>query len=446
MGGRRAIRRLRHELPENAVVQDMTIEGRGLTSVVGKRVFIDGAIAGESVTFRRVRAHRDYDEGELLGIGARSPDRVEPRCPYFGGCGGCSLQHLSTAAQLALKERALAESLGRIGRVTPGRLMPAVAGPAWGYRRRARLSVRDVAGKGRVLVGFSERHSPRVTDMRGCEVLHPAVAGLIDPLSGLIGSLSIRQRVPQVEAAVADNATVLVFRVLAPPTAADRAALRGFGCQHGVRILLQAGGAGSIEPLDAQADGGELWYALPDSGLRLAFGPTDFIQVNSAINGRMISLALELLAPHAGMRLLDLYCGIGNFTLPLARQAGSVLGVEGEAAMVERARANAQLNGIANAGFAVADLSTADGAGSWAGGRFDAVLLDPPRAGAAAMLAPLAQTAARRILYVSCHPGTLARDAGVLVHEHGYRLAAAGILDMFPATSHVESVALFERD
>ncbi len=445
MAGRRATRRLQHQTAEMAVVQDMTLEGQGVVGSDGKRVFIHGAITGESVTFRRVRAHRNYDEAELLGTAVAAPDRVGPRCPYFGSCGGCSLQHLSSAAQLALKERTLIESLRRLGAVTPGRVLPAVTGPAWGYRRRARLGVRYVEGKGRVLVGFSERNSSWIADMRDCEVLHPALAALIAPLSELIGSLSIRQRIPQVEAAVADNATVLVFRVLEAPAAADLAALQGFRQRHGVRILLQAGGPDSLQPLDAAEDGGDLWYVIPGMDLRMGFGPTDFIQVNSAINASMIRLALELLDLDGSMRLLDLYCGIGNFTLPLARHAAAVLGIEGEAAMLARARDNARRNGIANAEFAVADLSAADGAAGWAGRRFDAVLLDPPRAGAAAMIAPLARTGARRIVYVSCHPGTLARDAGALVQEHGYRLTAAGILDMFPHTSHVESVALFER-
>lgn len=446
MGGRRAIRRIQQAAPEAAVVQDMTIEGRGLVTVDGKRVFIDGAITGESVGFRRLRRHRDYDEAELLGVDVPAAGRTAPRCRYFGSCGGCSLQHLTEAAQLALKERTLVESLRRIGAVQPARLLPAVSGPAWGYRRRARLSVRDVPAKGRVLVGFSERHGSRVTDMRSCEVLHPAVAALIEPLSTLIGGLSIRQRIPQVEVAVADNATVLVFRVLVAPSAADLALLQDFAGQHALRILLQPRGPDSLQTLEGSSDIGELWYTLADQGLRMHFAPTDFIQVNSSINQRMISLALELLAPDAGMRVLDLYCGIGNFSLPLARHAGEVLGVEGEAAMVGRARDNARLNAIGNARFTMTDLSQADAAHDWAAGSFDAVLLDPPRAGAAAVLAPVARTGARRVLYVSCHPGTLARDAGTLVQEHGYRLAAAGILDMFPSTSHVESVALFERE
>jgi 23S rRNA (uracil1939-C5)-methyltransferase len=441
MGGRRAFRRLTAAPPETARVQDMNTDGQGIASIGGKRIFISGAITGEAVGLRRVRARRSYDEAELLEVAESSPDRVEPRCRYFGTCGACSLQHLSPEAQVRLKESVLLESLMRIGRVAPGRIIPPVTGSPWGYRRRARLAARYVDGKSRVLVGFSERDSSRITDMASCETLHPAVAALIAPLGKLIASLSVARRVPQVEAAVADNATALVFRVLDPPTSPDLAALRDFGARHGVRILLQAGR--EPMPLDAQVDGGELWYDVPSQGLRMTFGPTDFVQVNADVNERMIDLALGLLAPDDGMRLLDLYCGIGNFTLPLARRAGGVLGIEGGADMVERARHNAGANGIGNAEFRAADLARAgvlDGTG-----RFDAVLLDPPRAGAAEMMAPIAASGARRVLYVSCHPGTLARDAGTLVNELGYGLVAAGILDMFPSTSHVESVALFER-
>ncbi len=445
MGGRRAARRLREAPVESALVQDMTPEGQGLATLAGKRVFIDGALTGEQVSLRRVRARRQYDEAELLEVLAASPERVVPRCTWFGRCGGCTLQHLSAAGQLQLKQAVLADNLERIGHVEPRRWLTPVEGPAWGYRRRARLSVRHVEAKGRVLVGFSERGNPRVTDMLGCETLHPAAAALIAPLSGLIGALSLRQRIPQVELAVTDAATALVIRVLDEPTAADLARLREFRDRHGLRLLLQRSGAGDLTPLDAGIDDAELSYRLDGDSLVLTFGPTDFIQVNAAINERLLALAVELLTPGPGSRLLDLYCGIGNFTLPLARRAAEVLGVEGDARAVARARHNAALNGIGNAVFRAADLAGADASAAWGTARFDAVLLDPPRAGAAAVLAPLAACGAARIVYISCHPGTLARDAGVLVHEHGFALAAAGILDMFPATSHVESVALFER-
>lgn len=445
MGGRRAFRRLSGAAAETAVVHDTTLEGQGVATVAGKRVFVARAIAGETVTFRRERSRRSYDEAALLAVDVPSPDRVTPPCAYFGPCGGCSLQHLSAQAQVRLKEATLLESLRRLGAVEPRRVLPAVTGAPLGYRRRARLAARRVPGKGRVLVGFSERDSSRIMDMRSCLTLHPALSALVEPLSGLIGSLALAQRIPQVEAAVADNATVLVLRVLAPPGPADRALLRTFAGDHGVRILLQHGGPGALEPLEAGRDDGELWYELEGLDLRLHFGPTDFIQVNAAVNRQMIDRALELLDPAPGARVLDLYCGIGNFTLPLGRRAGTVLGVEGAAAMVERAAANARRNGVVAARFRAADLSGPDAALAWSGQSFDAVLLDPPRAGAAAMMGPIAASGAARVLYVSCHPGTLARDAGILVREHGFRLEAAGIMDMFPSTSHVESMALFTR-
>lgn len=423
----------------------MTAEGHGIAHVAGKRVFVAGAIRGERVTFRRVRSRRNYDEAELIEVHDPAPERVEPRCGYFGTCGGCSLQHLSQQSQLGLKESVLVENLRRIGFVTADQLLSPVSAQPWGYRRRARLAVRFVSGKGRVLVGFSERDSSRITDMWSCETAHPAVSALIGPLSELIAGLTLAQRIPQVEVAVADNATVLVFRVLDEPSGEDLTHLRAFRDRHGVRLLLQRAGPDEIVPLDADSDGGELWYELRGESLRLTFGPTDFIQVNAAVNERMVALASDLLQLRQEDRVLDLFCGIGNFTLPLARRAAAVVGIEGVAAMVARAEHNARCNRIGNVSFRVADLAAEDAAVAWCGQHFDAVLLDPPRAGAATLMRPLAATGARRIVYVSCHPGSLARDAGVLVNELGYRLTAAGILDMFPATVHVESIAVFER-
>jgi 23S rRNA (uracil1939-C5)-methyltransferase len=445
MSGRRAIRRLSGQPAETAAIVDMTVEGHGIADVGGKRVFVHGAITGETVRFRRTRRRSNYDEAELAAVEQPCADRVIPHCGYFGRCGGCSLQHLGAAAQLRMKESVLLENLRRIGRLVPAQVLPPVTGPQWGYRRRARLAVRDVPGKGRVLVGFRERLKNYVMDMGDCQTLHGDAARLIAPLSELIGGLSLRARLPQVEVVVADNATALVLRVLDEPAAADLDALAEFRDRHGVRLYLQRTQPGTAEPLDVARDGGDLWYELPEQGLRMTFGPLDFIQVNGEVNRRMIALALQLLAPAATQRVLDLFCGLGNFTLALARHAGEVCGVELEPGMVARARGNAAANGIANAKFLVADLRAAREAASGFGGRYDLALLDPPRAGAEAALAPLAATGAARILYVSCHPATLARDAGILAGQLGYRLAAAGVLDMFPGTGHVESVALFER-
>lgn len=434
---------------EVAEVAALTLEGRGVLRPAGKRVLVPGALAGEEVAFHRRRRRRNYDEGVLIEVRRPSPDRVEPVCAYFGTCGGCSLQHLSGEAQLAMKQATLIDSLARIANLEPGEVLPAIRGAAWGYRRKARLGVRHVEKKGRVLVGFRESEKPWVADMLSCATVEPAISRLIEPLSALIGALTIRARLPQVEATVADNATALVLRVLDAPTPDDEHKLRQFAASHGVRIYLQPGSPDSAAELD-QGEGSrpgseELYYGIPEFDLRLTFGPTDFIQVHAEVNRLMISRALALLAPARTDRVLDLFCGIGNFTLPLARRAGEVVGLEGASPAVSRGRRNALLADIGNASFVEADLSGAGAEGAWTRERFDLALLDPPRNGAAELLPALGKLAARRIVYVSCHPGTLARDAGLLVREHGYRLASAGVMDMFPHTSHVESMALFER-
>ncbi len=426
-------------------VTALTLEGSGVLAPGGKRVLVPGALAGEEVTFQRRRRRRNYDEGVLIEIRRSSPERVAPDCEYFGRCGGCSLQHLSPVGQLAMKQQTLLESLARIADLQPGEILPPVRGAVWGYRRRARLAVRHVERKGRVLVGFREREKPWVVDMLACATVEPAISRLIEPLSGLIGTLSIRAQLPQVEATVADNATALVFRVLEAPTPADRDKLAQFAASQHVRVFLQPGSPESIVPLHPEPAADDLYYRLPVFDLTLTFGPTDFIQVHGEVNRQMVDQALRLLAPTAADRVLDLFCGIGNFTLPLARHAGEVLGLEGAGAMIRRGQHNAARAGLANARFVEADLSGAGVEGAWTRERFDLVLLDPPRTGAAELLPALGKLPARRIVYVSCHPGTLARDAGLLVREHGFRLLSAGVMDMFPHTSHVESMALFER-
>jgi 23S rRNA (uracil1939-C5)-methyltransferase len=344
-----------------------------------------------------------------------------------------------------MKQATLLESLARIAGLQPASVLPPVRGAVWGYRRKARLAVRHVERKGRVLVGFREHDKPWVTDMLTCATVEPAMSRLIEPLSGLIGTLSVRARLPQVEATVAENATALVLRVLDPLTPADRDQLLAFGSAHGVRIYLQPGGPDSILALQPEQPGDDLCYRMPAFGLSLLFGPTDFIQVHAEVNRLMVDQALQLLAPSTADRVLDLYCGIGNFTLALARRAGEVLGLEGAAAAIRRARDNATLAGLTNTRFVEADLAGAGACGAWTRERFDLALLDPPRTGAVQLLPALSRVGPRRILYVSCHPATLARDAGLLVREHGYRLVNAGVMDMFPQTSHVESMALFER-
>jgi 23S rRNA (uracil1939-C5)-methyltransferase len=375
---------------------------------------------------------------------APSAARVAPRCRHYGRCGGCALQHLAPAAQLAAKAGELVGQLERIGKVRPARELEPLAGPLYGYRRRARLGVRLLPKTGRAIVGFRERSSPRLADVRDCQVLAAPAGALCEALGELVGLLSIAARVPQIEVAVGERATVFVLRVLAPPAAADLERLRAFGRAHGVEFWLQPGGAETAAPIEPP--GAVLDYRLPEFAVTLEFGPLDFVQVNAELNRRMVGRALELLDPGAGDAVLDLYCGLGNFTLPLARRAGRVLGVEGEAGLVGRARRNAERNGIGNARFAVADLAGSLAGEPWARERYARVLLDPPRAGALQVLPLIAASGARRVVYISCHPASLARDAGLLVHAHGFRLLAAGVIDMFPHTAHVESLAVFERD
>jgi 23S rRNA (uracil1939-C5)-methyltransferase len=405
---------------------------------------VAGALPGESIRFRRTRHHRQHDEAELLEILEPSAARVVPRCEHFGVCGGCALQHLAPEAQLDAKQTELRENLERVGRVSPEEWLAPLRGPVWNYRRRARLGAKFVIKKDRVVVGFRERLAPYVAEVQRCEVLSAPVGELIAPLASMLNGLSIRHRIPQIEAAVADNVVALVLRVLDPPSAADLARLREFAAGHSVRFYLQTGGLDSVRPLDDEA-GEALRYGLPRFGLQLEFTPTDFVQINAQINEALVSRAVELLDLTPSASVLDLFCGIGNFTLALARRAGRVVGVEGDQGLVERARHNARLNDISNAEFHVADLGHAPEPGlPWFRGNYTHVLLDPPRAGASEVLAAVSRLKPQRVLYISCHPGSLARDLGLLVHEHGMSLVAAGVLDMFPHTTHVESLAVLE--
>jgi 23S rRNA (uracil1939-C5)-methyltransferase len=434
---------LRPEAPvETAEIESLDHEGRGVTHVDGKVVFVDGALPGESVRFRRTRRQRRHDEAAAVEVLRASPDRVEPRCAHFGTCGGCALQHLSHGAQLAAKGRIVAEALERIGNVSPARWLAPLTGPAWSYRRRARLGCKFVEKKGRVFVGFRERGSPLLAELAACEVLAAPVGGLVAELAALVAGLGIRRRVAQVEVAVADEATALVLRVLEDPSPEDLARLREFEARHGVSLYLQRGGLETVRPLTPPAP--VLRYGLEGLAAGIEFAPTDFVQVNGELNRAMVGQAVGLLAPDAQDRVLDLFCGLGNFSLPLARKAAQVTGVEGDAALVARARGNALRNGIMNAEFHAADLAAPAQQGAWAAADYDLVLLDPPRAGAREILPVAAASRPRRIVYVSCHPGSFARDAGILCGELGYGLAAAGIMDMFPHTAHVESIALFE--
>lgn len=422
-------------------VDGLAHDGRGVGRLDGKAVFIEGALPGEQVRIDRLHEARKFSHARLVEVLRPSPARVEPGCPSFGTCGGCSLQHLSPEGQLAAKQADLGEQLARLGKVAPGRWLEPVRGPAWRYRRRARLGVKWVERKQRVLVGFRERAKPYITDMAACPILAAPVDELLGPLGELVAGLSIRNRLPQIEVSVAEAGTVLVFRILESLQEADKSLLRGFAAEHDLRIWLQPAGLDSIVPLDG--DGTLPFYTLPGD-LRIEYSPVGFVQVNAEVNRKAVALAVDLLDPDPEDRVLDLFCGVGNFTLPLARRAGSVLGVEGEPALVDRAAANAGLNGVSNASFLHADLAVDPVSATWAKEPCDLVLLDPPRAGAEALLPMLGRLRPRRIVYVSCHPASLARDAGLLVHQQGYALVAAGVMDMFPHTSHVESVATFE--
>ncbi len=430
--------------PVTADIESLSHDGRGVTHVEGKAVFVPGTLPGERVLFRYTRRARRHDEGVLLEVLMPVAARVEPRCAHFGVCGGCALQHMAPAAQVHLKQQVLTETLARIGKVAPARWLEPLAGEPWGYRRKARLGVRWVAKKGRVLVGFRERGSSFIADLDHCDVLRPEVGGRLPRLAALIESLSIRERVPQIEVAQGDGPTVLVFRVLDPPSVQDQDRLLAFAAETGLHLYLQTGGTETVTPLPGQAV--SLHYGLPAHGVEIGFEPLDFTQVNLALNRRMVDQALALLDPQPDDQVLDLFCGLGNFTLPIARHADRVVGVEGDAGLVARARRNAEHNHIGNVEFQAADLySEPSSVAPWHRERFHKALLDPPRTGAREVLETLAATGVRRILYVSCFPATLARDAEHLVHALGFRLEAAGAMDMFPHTAHLESMALFER-
>jgi 23S rRNA (uracil1939-C5)-methyltransferase len=429
--------------PVRAHIESLSHDGRGVTHVEGKAVFVDGALPGEEISFLYSHRAKKHDEGRVCEIFTASPERVEPKCEAFAICGGCSLQHLAPQQQIQAKQQALLDNLRRIGKVEPGRVLAPLTGPVWGYRYKARLGVKFVRKKGRVLVGFREKRTPYLADIRRCEVLHPSVGERLEQLAELIQGMQARERIAQIEVAVSDDITVLVFRNLDPLSDDDTGRLRRFAEQAGLHVYLQPAGPDSIELLWPERS--QLAHRLPAYDVELQFLPLDFTQVNPAVNRAMIAQALELLALQADDTVLDLFCGLGNFSLPMARRAQRVMGVEGDTGLVQRAWANARHNGIDNVDFAVADLGQDPAGQTWMQTPYSKVLIDPPRSGAQDMMAPVAALGAARIVYVSCHPGSLARDAGSLVNERGYRLAAAGVMDMFPHTGHVESMALFEK-
>jgi len=429
-------------------IESLDQEGRGVAHAEGKVIFIEGALPGEIVTYSPYRKKSNFELAQVEKILKPGSVRVTPQCRYFGVCGGCGLQHMDARAQVAAKQRILEGDLKHIGKIEPELILPAVYGAAWGYRYRARMSVRYVAKKGGVLVGFHEKRSSFVADMQSCEIMPPRISALIMPLRELIGSLSLRERLPQVEVSLGEEVDVMVLRIMDPLSAQDEVLLRTFAAQHRVQFFLQTKGpetAYPFYPLDAP----ELNYVLPEFDIVMPFHPTEFTQVNPAMNRILVRRALSLLSPQPGERIADFFCGLGNFTLPIARRGAQVVGYEGSATMVRRAAENAARNRLsANTRFIETNLFEADVA--WLQGQeaFDKMLLDPPRDGAFAVVNSLAEGQAAvpaRIVYVSCNPATLARDAAVLVHAKGYRLKAAGVVNMFPHTTHVESIALFEK-
>lgn len=426
-------------------VDDLNHEGAGVAHVQGKAVFIDGALPGERVRFRFRKRGRQHDQGEAIEILEPSPDRAVPRCGSFGVCGGCTLQHLDGAAQITLKQKIVRDNLARIGKVEPEFWLPPITGPQWGYRRRARLGVRFVEKKGGVIIGFHEKRRSFVTPLPHCDVLAPQVARLLPAMRDLIASLSCPDRIPQVESAVGDDITALVFRHLVPLSGSDIRQLITFRETHGVQVMLQPHGPDSLFLPEGTA-APLLHYRLPAHDIEIAFAANEFIQVNAETNRHLVTRAIELLEPCGNDRVLDLFCGVGNFTLPIARHAGSVGGVEGDARLIARAHENAAANGCANVAFRQCNLFAPGDADLPDLGKFNKWLIDPPREGAVDVIRMLRRdNAPARIVYVSCHPATLARDAQMLVHPHGYRLKAAGVADMFPQTSHIETIALFER-
>jgi 23S rRNA (uracil1939-C5)-methyltransferase len=427
------------------IIESLDHDARGITRLDGKTIFVEGALPGELVDYLSFRKKPSYEVARALRIVKASPARVTPRCPHFGVCGGCSLQHLDGDAQVAAKQRVLESNLWHLARVKAEELYSPIYGAAWAYRQRARFSVDRLPKQGGVRIGFHERKSSAVADLRQCDILPPHVSALLLPLRELVSSLSVAGAVPQIELAVGECLTALVLRIVKPLSGADENKLRAFADRHQVVFYLQPQGPASAYRFYPK-DGPQLSYRLPDFDVEHFFSPAEFTQVNFAINRVLVRRALALLDPQPGQRIADLFCGLGNFTLPIARRGAHVVGIEGSAELLRRAGQNAAANGLhAAVQYSVANLFETTGESLAALGTFDSMLIDPPREGAVAVANAIGQDGPRRIVYVSCNPATLARDAAILVAQKGYRLRGAGVINMFPNTSHVESIALFER-
>lgn len=437
----------RRAAPSRSEVRIVALDGdgRGIAAVDGRAVRVEGALEGERVIIDVLRSRRRYDEAKLLEVLEPSPQRARPSCDYFHLCGGCRFQHLALDAQRAIKERGFKAALSACGLAPPQRWYPPIAGPDTGYRRKARFGVKYVPGKGGALVGFREKRGGFVADIKRCEVLVPSAGSRVDALRELVSGLDARDRIPQIEIAAGEDATALVFRHLDPLTQGDSDALKDFARENDLRVYLQPGGIDSIVPLWPQHPP-PLHYRIPEFDLELAFKPVDFIQVNETINLSLVSRAIQWLDAGPADRILDLYCGIGNFSLAVARTAGKVMGVEANGEMVVAARRNAESNAITNASFQVANLDDDSDVANVLSQAWTGILLDPPRSGAARVVDKLSPPYPTRIVYVSCNPESFARDAAALVSVHGYQLDRAGIVDMFPHTGHVEVIGRFTRD
>lgn len=430
--------------PIKVTIESLCHDGRGVAHVNGKVVFIDEALPGEEIEFIYTDSHKDYAEGRMVNLFNRAPERVEPECLHYGVCGGCSFQHVASSEQIKIKQELLKEQFSRIGKVEIPQIWEALTGSHWGYRSKARMGVKYVEKKGRVLVGFRERRQPFLAEIESCKVMHPIVGNNLMALSEMIGKLSIKSLIPQIEVAIGDSECVLAFRTLESAPDSDKEILRQFAHQHGISICLQIKGPDTIVPLDGEPEVLPT-YTLPEQGIEFKFRPAMFTQVNYEINRQMVSRVMHEFALTQDDVVLDLFCGLGNFTLPLATKAGRVVGVEGDAPLINHAKENARLNNLSNVEFYTADLSKDVSDQAWAQQKYTKVLLDPSRAGASEVLHNLKKWQPQQIIYVSCNPSTLARDAGILVNTLGYKLIKAGVMDMFPQTGHVESIALFGK-
>ncbi|HLB42334.1 MAG TPA: 23S rRNA (uracil(1939)-C(5))-methyltransferase RlmD [Gammaproteobacteria bacterium] len=428
-----------------ANIHALSHDGRGVAIISNKTTFIADALPNEIVSYRIIRKHAHYDEAETIAIIQSSVERTSPPCSHFGICGGCSLQHLSTATQLALKQQTLLDQLKHIGRVVPKNIMPALSADTTGYRRKARLGVKFVIKKNKLLVGFREKSSRYLADIEQCIILYPQVGRYLPELRKLVASLEIYQSIPQIEVAVGDKDVALVFRHLTLLSSADKEKLLIFGEKYHFHIYLQPNPPAPIEKIWPQDDKQYLTYTLPDQGIELLFHPLDFTQINLDANRLMVHKAIELLELNTDDTVLDLFCGIGNFTLPIARHVKHVTGIEGSLMMVERAQKNAIHNHIQNVDFYVANLEKPPGQATWLNKKYDKILIDPPRVGAKEILMYCKQFLAKQLVYISCHSATLARDAELLVHQLGYHLKRVGMINMFPHTSHIETIAVFEQ-